>query len=235
MFKSVRKGASWNETWEKNFTLWRPWKRNTWLLGRPVCVSVFVWVNVDCQKSVPWFASTLASWALPELVTSEPITKLLHGPSVKALLFAAFHFGNYANHYVFDKATYHDWLASWSVNYSSGTVQMDTLSPSPQPLHKGKSLWLDPGFWKKKKFIRRIYIQTISVGNFGLKDIGTWHQKAIWQKFISNHRSKNKNVDTVLSKTLAQWRRQPRRNDSAAMTTTRPIILSWSSFRWTGV
>ena len=182
MLKSVRKGASWNETWEKNFTLWRPWKKNTWLLGRPACVSVFVWVNVDCQKSVPWFASTLASWALPELVTSEPITKLLHGPSVKALLFAAFHFGNYANHYVFDKAAYHDWLASWSVNYSSGTVQMDTLSPSPQALHKGKSLWLDPGFWKK----REIYQTHLHSNNFS----GKFWAERYWYMTSKSHMAK---------------------------------------------
>ena len=55
-------------------------------------------------------------------------------------------------------------------------------------------------FLEGKTFIRRTTIETIPVGNFQMKDMVSRHWKVIWHKFLSRHKNRAANVDTVLSK-----------------------------------
>ena len=54
-------------------------------------------------------------------------------------------------------------------------------------------------FLEGNKFMRRTSIQTIAVGDFQMKDIITRHREVIWHNFLSKHKIRNVNVDTVLS------------------------------------
>ena len=48
-------------------------------------------------------------------------------------------------------------------------------------------------------FIRKTTIETIPVGNFQMKDMVTRHHKVIWHKYLSRHKMRVADVDTVLS------------------------------------
>ena len=54
-------------------------------------------------------------------------------------------------------------------------------------------------FLEDKTFIRKTSIETIPVGDFQMKDMVTRHRKVIWHKFLSKHKMRDANVDTVLS------------------------------------
>ena len=90
------------------------------------------------------------------------------------------------------------------MNYST-ISQSDINEIENTCFRNGKSIELESVaiemkcFLEGKKFIRRTSIQTIPVGDFQMKDIVTRHRKVIWHKFLSKHKIRDENVDTVLS------------------------------------
>ena len=95
-------------------------------------------------------------------------------------------------------------LLEFIMNYSK-ISQSDIHEIENTHFQNGKNIELESVamqmkcFLKGKQFMRRTSIKTIPVGDFQMKDIITRHRKVIWHKFLSKHKMRDENVDTVLS------------------------------------